>query len=47
MTAADRQPGLMVRELTKNYIMPGGVLEVLKGIDLDVFPGENRCYHGA
>jgi lipoprotein-releasing system ATP-binding protein len=40
MTAADRQPGLVVRELTKNYIMPGGVLEVLKGIDLDVFPGE-------
>jgi lipoprotein-releasing system ATP-binding protein len=46
MTAADRQPGLVVRELTKNYIMPGGVLEVLKGIDLDVFPGETVVIMG-
>ncbi|MCS7159760.1 MAG: ABC transporter ATP-binding protein [Gemmatales bacterium] len=33
-------PGLQVRQLTKAYIMPSGPLEVLRGIDLDVQPGE-------
>ncbi len=33
-------PALSVRDLTRNYPSGGRTLHVLKGVDLDVFPGE-------
>jgi lipoprotein-releasing system ATP-binding protein len=40
MATAPQTTGLQVRNLTKTYTMPAGPLPVLRGIDLDVQPGE-------
>lgn len=36
----DRRPILSVRGLVRSYQSGGGLLEVLRGADIDVFPGE-------
>ena len=42
-----KQPILITRNLVKQYSTTGGTLEVLKGIDLEIYPGEIIAMVGA